>query len=375
MTTPLDMRTFGHQLDAFSSRLAGLRSSSRTPEDTEAELLAAALLELETAEEELRVCHEQLETTSDQIAHRSARHERDRVLMRQVFRYAPFALFILDATGTVRQANPRAAALTGTPLEFLAGKPMPVFIDMAARAAFRSHLHAVLHTGRPAVLGIKFTGRGHPLDVQLAVSRLTGADSSHPALLAAAWAPLLAGEPVPPVFPRAAQVTAMVDGALRLELMSQVTKLLLSRAGDPGLLPEVAQLLIAEQADWAIIDLVTNGKPNRHAVAGPRGPLTTVQPECPVIRDVVAGKGPVVLDPVEDEEAFGRTPSGVPVLAAARAESLISVALPGSAGTVAGVLTVIRRDGRRGFSLADAGLFTELAAHISLALRRRDGSC
>jgi phosphoserine phosphatase RsbU/P len=372
MTTALDLRVFGRELDSFSSRLAGLRSSSRSPDDSGEELLAAALLELETAEEELRACHEELEATSVQIAQDSARQERERVLMRQAFRHAPFALFILDGAGTVRQANPRAAALTGTPLEFLAGKPMPVLMDMAARATFRSHLHAVLHTGRPSVLGARFTGRGHPLDVQLAVSRLTGPDSSHPALLAAAWAHPLADEPAPPVFPRAAQVTAMVDGALRLELMSQVTKLLLRRAGDSGLLAAVAQLLIAEQADWAIIDLVRDGKPARQTVAGPRGPLTSVQPECPVIRDVVAGKGPVVLDPIEDEEAFGRTPSGAPVLAAARAESLISVAMPGYDGdaAVAGVLTVIRRDDRRGFSLADVRLFAEIAANISVALGR-----
>jgi GAF domain-containing protein len=89
-----------------------------------------------------------------------------------------------------------------------------------------------------------------------------------------------------------------------------------------------------------------------------------------VVRDVIAGRGPVVLDPVEDDDAFGHTPSGAPILAAARARSLVSVAIPGPVadGPVAGVLTVIRRDGRRGFALADAALFTGIAAHLSITL-------
>jgi GAF domain-containing protein len=77
--------------------------------------------------------------------------------------------------------------------------------------------------------------------------------------------------------------------------------------------------------------------------------------------------GPVVLDPIEDEGVFGRTPVGVPILTAAQAGSLVSVALTAEEEIV-GALTLIRRDDRRGFSLADAALFAEIAAHIALAL-------
>jgi GAF domain-containing protein len=80
--------------------------------------------------------------------------------------------------------------------------------------------------------------------------------------------------------------------------------------------------------------------------------------------------GPVVLDPIEDEAAFGRTAAGAPILAAAQAGSLVSVALPAPEGA-AGVLTLIRRDDRRGFALADVALLTEIAANIAITLGNR----
>jgi PAS domain S-box-containing protein len=350
--------------------VAGLRASRLSSAGHDAAVLESALLELETAEEELRACHDELESSSQQIMHRSGRHDRERQLLRQVFRQAPFGLFVLDPGGAIRQANPRAAALTGTPLEFLAGKPLPVFIGMASRAAFRSHLAAVLRSGRSESLPCTLTGRGHPADVWLTLSRLTGPDSDRPLALATAWAGSVPGEAAPGAFPRATQVAAMVDASLRLEVMGQMTRLLLSGVDEARLLPAAAQLLTADCADWAIIDLMHHGRPVRRAVAGPRGPLITSGPDSQVIRDVMDTGGPVVLDPIEDEAAFGRTAAGAPILAAAQAGSLVSVALPAPEGA-AGVLTLIRRDDRRGFALADVALLTEIAAHIAITLGNR----
>jgi GAF domain-containing protein len=242
---------------------------------------------------------------------------------------------------------------------------------MASRAAFRSHLAAVLRSGRGEFLPCQLTGRGHPADVRLVLSRLTGPDSERPLALATAWAEGdVPGEAASPAFPRAAQVAAMVDASLRLEVMGRVTRLLLSRLDEARLLPATAQLLTADCADWAIIDLLHHGKPVRRAVAGPRGPLITSDPDSQVIRDVLDTGGPVVLDPIEDEAAFGRTSAGAPILAAAQAGSLVSVALPAAEG-VTGALTLIRRDDRRGFSLADVALFSEIATHIAMTLGNR----
>jgi PAS domain S-box-containing protein len=373
VTATPDLHTLSRDLDALNRRVAGLRSARLPSGEGDASVLDAALLELDTAEEELRACHEEIAAASEQIAYRSSRHEGERHLLRQVFRHVPAGLFVLDGNGAVRQANPRAADLAGTPLEFLAGKPMPVLLDMSARAPFRSQLAAVLRSGRGSVLSCKLSGRGHPVDVQLVLSRLTGADSSRPLALATAWAGPSAAEPTSRGLPKPGQVSAMLDGSLRLELMSRMTRLLLEEADGSRVLPAATQLLIADHADWAIADLVRDGKLDRQAVAGARGPFTTAEPDSAVVRDVIAGHGPVVLDPVEDEDAFGRTPLGAPILAAARARSLVSVPIPGLAAgdAVAGVLTVIRRDGRRGFSLADAALLTEIAAHISIALSAR----
>lgn len=370
MTVPFDLHSFGRELDELTSRVASLRTSRLAFGDDGGSVLDAALLELENAEEELRACQDELENTSRQLVYRAGRHDRERQLLRQVFRQAPFGLFVLDRDGIIRQANPRAATMAGTPLGFLAGKPMPVFVDMAARSRFRSYLAAVLRDGRSAVIGCQLTGRGHPADVQLVLSRLTGPDSENPLALAAAWTGVITAELTPPAHPRSAHVAAMVDGSLRLDLMGQMTRLLLSQPDGSRLLAEAAQLLTADCADWAIIDLVQGGKPERQALAGPRGALTTAQPDSPVIRDVLATGGPVALDPIEDDEALGRTTSGVPIVPAIRAGSLVSVGLP-ARGKVAGALTLIRRESRRGFSIADAALFAEIATHLAITMSNR----
>lgn len=93
----------------------------------------------------------------------------------------------------------------------------------------------------------------------------------------------------------------------------------------------------------------------------------TAQPDSPVIRDVLATGGPILLDPIEDDEALGRAASGAPIVPAIRAGSLVSVGLPAGEG-VAGALTLIRRDNRRGFSIADAALFAEIAAHLAITM-------
>jgi GAF domain-containing protein len=82
------------------------------------------------------------------------------------------------------------------------------------------------------------------------------------------------------------------------------------------------------------------------------------------------GGGPVVPDPTEDEAAFGRTPEGAPILAVAQAGSLVSVGLTG-AERIVGALTLIRREDRRGFALADAALFAEIGTHIAITLGNR----
>lgn len=367
MAVPFDLRSFGRDLDELTSRVASLRTSRLSFGTGDSSTLDAALLELENAEDELRACRDELESTSRQLVYGPGRHERERQLLRQVFRHAPFGLFVLDQAGTVRQANPRAAELTGTPLEYLGGKPMPVFIDMPTRSVFRSRLAAVLRNGRTSVTGCRLTGRGHPVDVQLVLSRLTGPDSGHPQVLAAAWTGVITAEPAPATQPRAAHIAAMVDGSLRLDVMGQMTRLLLSQPDGTKLLAEAVQLLAADCADWAIIDLVHDGKPERRALAGAVGPLMTAQPDSPVIADVLATGGPVVLDAIEDDEALGRAASGAPIVLAIRAGSLVSAGLPAGGG-VAGALTLIRRDNRRGFAIADAALFAEIATHLALTL-------
>ena len=94
------------------------------------------------AYEELEQQNEELETTREAL-------ERQRHRYRHLFEEAPFGYLVTDVHGVVEEANRAAAELFGVRQDLLPGKPLPVYLEIADRQAFRDLLPRVC-AGEPA---------------------------------------------------------------------------------------------------------------------------------------------------------------------------------------------------------------------------------
>lgn len=285
-------------LDQLRERIAALRTTSRSLGQSNPAILQAALLELDMAEEELRTLTEQ-QAPADDETRRAFCDLLDRL---------PSPLFLLDEHGVVVRANRAAAELLGAPTGYLTGKPFAAYVDLAHRAAFRSHLAALVRNGGAPPLPSRLTRHGFCVD------------------------------------------------------LTQMTALLFAEqaAGEVGLLRKAAQLLTRSYADLAIIDRVQGGRLRRVAVAGVHSAaeLAAVERARPV-----PCAGPLLLEPLGDEFALGRTSAGLPLLTLLGAGSAVRVPVEGE-----GTLTLVRRGDRAGFRRDDLRLSEWLARHLALAL-------
>ena len=129
------------ELQALTARLA-----RGEPSDPHAEELVTRL---QTSIEELRVAREELTRQNDELLtlHDAVAAEADR--FRQLFEAAPIAYITTDSGGTIIEANAAAAALLGAERRFLAGKPLPMFIDLNRRHDVRQFLLAVARADSP----------------------------------------------------------------------------------------------------------------------------------------------------------------------------------------------------------------------------------
>ncbi|HEY4462034.1 MAG TPA: SpoIIE family protein phosphatase, partial [Streptosporangiaceae bacterium] len=353
----------------------------------------------------------------NEIAERSEGSDRERALLRAVFAELPVPVFVLDHSGSVRRANRAAAELLGTSPAFVAGKPFPVFVDLSARAAFRTRLSAVLRNGETASFASVITASQRRLRASIMLARLEPPSQSHPLVAAAILPPGRVPEasgarpaPAParqatdehgapaalpaagsrgtgsaadrspgdgtPGDGRPGYDQAMVAAARRADLLYRVTRLLLEEQSlsEPVTLHRVAWLLRGEAAAWVIIDLAREDRMTRAVVAGPDGgPATALvagdpAPETPLHAEVME-TGKAALHPViPDENALGVTAGGRPVLMEIGAGSLLSVPLR-TGDVTTGVLTLVRPPEQPVFSLSDLRLFEEIGEHLALALR------
>ena len=382
MTQGMEFESFKRELTEFSDRVSALRTEPESSPDT----LDAILLELELAEEELRVCHDELAAQTQEATESSSTANRERALLRSVFTDLAVPVFVLDHEGVVRRANRAGAALLGSATAYIAGKPFPVFIDLPARAVFRSRLSALLRNGGNASFTSVMAGPQARLRTRLMLSRLDPPSEARP-LVAVAVLPPEADRPVPPrpqaeagAGPAEADRLAVASMARHVDLISKVTRLLLDGGSfsQPVMLQRVAALLRADAADWILVDLVRGDGLTRVVAAGlgedhapdrPREliPGRAVQ-AAPLHADVLE-TGKAALHPViPDEKALGTTADGHALLTVLGAGSVLSVPLRADCATT-GVLTLVRSPDRPAFGLSELRLFEDIGEHLGLALR------
>ncbi|MQA83127.1 MAG: SpoIIE family protein phosphatase [Streptosporangiales bacterium] len=344
---------------------------------------------------------------------------RERRVLPALFQELPLPVFLLDCGGAIRHANRGAVELLATAPGHVTGKSLPLLVDLSHRAALRSRLSALLRDGGALSFDTRFGRQGGFTDVRLHLVRLDQPGGAQP-LVAAVATPFVApgfGGPAPRDGPHLDGATVMgpkdgsggkdaegqsgrrdedeqvlVAAARRIDLLARTARLLLHEdsLNEPVALARAAGLLQGAFADWAVIDLVRENEVQRAVVVGPEdadgrsgsrllGELDPTASEIPC--DVIETGTSVLYPLVEGEtagesggqgggndEAFGVTEDGLPVLVALHAGSVLCVPLRDDTD-VLGVLTLVRRVGRPRFGPADLGLAEELGEHLGLAIR------
>ncbi|WP_157530117.1 SpoIIE family protein phosphatase [Microtetraspora niveoalba] len=354
------------ELSGLAARIAALRETSAP---------GAALDELEAAEELLRSALAELGRSRRR---REGGNQREQKLLRQIFRALPVPVVVMDTGAVVRRINNETARLLGSPAGYLLGRPFPLLVDVSCRAAFRSHLTAVLHGDESATFETRLAHQGRTHTVRLVLSRLRMPGEPRE-MIAAVVLPTdvrlpeapAAGAPVP-------DDSATMAAARRHDLLARLTRLLLDEESlrEPVALIRAARLLAAETADWVVADVFRDGALHRAAVVPPASePATRLQravegmdpASAPVVGQVLETRSGTVHEMLADDGLLGPG-----VLDGMRAGSLLSVPIEAGQELV-GVLTLVRLRDRPPFGLADLGLLEEAGAQLGLAMRAQRG--
>ncbi len=131
--------TFDRQIEVALQRLEALARSAKDSGDLKA-LVVETLEELSAALEELHVAAEELRQQNEELAATRQSVEAERQRYQDLFELAPDGYLVTDPEGIIQEANRAAASLLGVPQEFLASKPLVVFVAEEARQAFHKRL-------------------------------------------------------------------------------------------------------------------------------------------------------------------------------------------------------------------------------------------
>ncbi|WP_228973706.1 PAS domain-containing protein [Streptomyces sp. DH12] len=266
----------------------------------------------------------------------------------------------------------------------------------------------------PAVLAVFQPGAGTGEAPDSAVAAAGAAEAAGAALpgetARGGAVPAEGGEAGPvgaaPVPGRAGDLAGATAGAAALDVVDAVATALLSRPpGDaPGALEAAARVLRGRFADWVLADLTPEGdptprgaaraaggsaagraRPRRVAALGPAGEaslageLAAQDPaRCPLVAEVARSASASLQVRPEDPLVLGTDAAGTAVLARAGAGSLLCLPVLDGGGPVdgtraprvLGVLTLLRVDARRAFSMAEARAADVAARHVGLAMCR-----
>lgn len=382
MTDPIDISALERALSGLATRTSYLRGARSAGGATASgKALEAALAELGAAEELLRTAVGELKRGGRRPGGRDGGGQREQKLLRQVYRSLPLPVIVLDTAGTVRRVNAETSRLLGSPAGYLTGRQFPLLVDIAHRAAFRTHLNAVLRGEEKAVFPALLSHQGRDHRVQIALTRLRLPGEPQEMVLAVVLpteARLAGPPPAAPMGPE--EEPLVMAAARRYDLLSRVTRLLLDEESlrRPVALIRAGRMLAAELADWVIADVADDEQAvARAAVVGPADqPVGRIQrlleelepARAPVVAHVLESGAGVLHEMIDDEGLLGAEPGGEAVARAMGAGSVLSVPIHADQ-VVRGALTLVRLRDRAPFTLAELGLAEDIGAHLGLALR------
>jgi PAS domain S-box-containing protein len=146
-----DLTEQARAIESWSNRARSLRRSS---------FGALSTADGETLAEELAVAEEELRTQHDELIGLHLATELEREEYRQLFESAPVPYVITDAAGGIQSLNKASLAMLGLRGELPSAKPLVVFVEPSARAAFRSDLTRIVAGGETTgAMRVNFVSR------------------------------------------------------------------------------------------------------------------------------------------------------------------------------------------------------------------------
>lgn len=150
MTVPevLDLSGYRAEVSAMARRLNALQQRVTDRDGDALEVAKAAVTELETTIEKLRVSQQDLTAQNDALIEYRRELEEEHDRYRSLFQAAPVAFLVTDERGIITQANRAAVALLNCDERFVLNKPLVTFVVPTHRAAVRQHIVTVSSTGQ-----------------------------------------------------------------------------------------------------------------------------------------------------------------------------------------------------------------------------------
>jgi PAS domain S-box-containing protein len=129
--------TFEKEISALRSRLDSIADDTHLSDKARLDLL---LHELNVSLEELEVTHEELLAANEEMQEARQQVESERQRYLDLFEGAPDGYVVTDAKGMIVEANTAAAAMLNSRKDFLAGKPLVLFVTDGGKNAFHSRV-------------------------------------------------------------------------------------------------------------------------------------------------------------------------------------------------------------------------------------------
>jgi PAS domain S-box-containing protein len=136
----MNLDIFTHELQSLQGCLK-LYQDANTGVEPEADLLLAALKELDTASKTLEILTEKLFEQTQKLGNAQARLREECKRYQDLLEFIPNAYFVSDTQGKILSANLATATLFNLQQRFLLNKPLVCFIPVEERQAFRCQLN------------------------------------------------------------------------------------------------------------------------------------------------------------------------------------------------------------------------------------------
>ena len=128
-----------HKVDSILEVLRGRSQGILLRENDR--LLQGVLDDLADAMEELRAAHEEVDAQREELAEACQKVQREHQRYVELFEDAPDGYVVTDLHGVIEQANLAAAELFDSARDFIAGKPLALFVNKEDKTAYFQRLN------------------------------------------------------------------------------------------------------------------------------------------------------------------------------------------------------------------------------------------